>query len=43
VLPAQTQELLSQQLHSLVQASSGTLGFAAIAGLLLALWSASRG
>ena len=43
VLPAQTQELLSQQLHSLVQASSGALGFAAIAGLLLALWSASRG
>jgi hypothetical protein len=43
VLPAQTQELLSQQLHSLVQASGGALGFAAIAGLLLALWSASRG
>ena len=43
VLPAQTQELLSQQLHSLVQASNGALGFAAIAGLLLALWSASRG
>jgi membrane protein len=43
VLPAQTQELLSQELHSLVQASNATLGFAAIAGLLLALWSASRG
>jgi len=43
VLPAQTQELLSQQLHSLVEASGGALGFAAIAGLLLALWSASRG
>ena len=43
VLPAQTQELLSQQLHSLVEASSGALGFAAIVGLLLALWSASRG
>src|SRR6478735_1624925 len=43
VLPAQTKELLSQQLHSLVQASNGALGFAAVAGLLLALWSASRG
>jgi membrane protein len=37
VLPAQTQELLSQELHSLVQTSGGALGFAAIAGLLLAL------
>jgi membrane protein len=43
VLPRQTQELLSQQLHSLVEGSSGALGFAAIVGLLLALWSASRG
>ena len=43
VLPAQTQELLSQQLHGLVEASHGALGFAAIVGLLLALWSASRG
>ncbi|HEX3402311.1 MAG TPA: YihY/virulence factor BrkB family protein [Acetobacteraceae bacterium] len=43
VLPAQTQELLSQELHSLVQGSSGTLGFTAIVSLLLALWSASRG
>jgi membrane protein len=43
VLPAQTQALLSQQLHTLVEASGGALGFAAIAGLLLALWSASRG
>ena len=43
VLPTQTQELLSQQLHSLVQASNSALGFAAVFGLLLALWSASRG
>jgi membrane protein len=43
VLPAQTQDLLSQQLHGLVEASNGALGFAAIVGLLLALWSASRG
>ena len=43
ILPAQTQELLSQELHSLVAASSGALGFGAVIGILLALWSASRG
>jgi membrane protein len=43
VLPAQTQQLLSQQVHNLVQASNGALGFAATVSLLLALWSASRG
>ena len=43
ILPAQTQELLSQQLHSLVEASSGALGLGAVVGLVLALWSASRG
>jgi membrane protein len=43
VLPAQTQELLRQQLHSLIEASSGALGLGAIVGLVLALWSASRG
>lgn len=42
-LPVQTQELLSQELHNLAQAPGGTLGFTAVAGLLLALWSASRG
>ena len=34
VLPAQTQELLSQELHSLVEGSKGALGFAAIVGLV---------
>ena len=43
ILPVQTQELLSQEMHSLVEGSKGTLGAAAIIGLLLALWSASRG
>jgi len=43
VLPAQTRELLSQELHSLVASSNGALGFAAIIALLLAVWSASRG
>jgi membrane protein len=43
MLPPQGQELLSQQLHSLVEASSSQLGLGAFVGLLLALWSASRG
>ena len=43
VLPAETQDLLRQQLHSLVEASNGALGLGAIVGLILALWSASRG
>ena len=43
VLPVQTQELLSQEMHSLVEGSTGALGVAAVIGLLLALWSASRG
>lgn len=43
ILPAQTQQLLSQELHGLVQSSSIALGFTAVASLLLALWSASRG
>ena len=43
VLPTQTQELLSQEMHSLVEGSTGALGAAAVIGLLLALWSASRG
>ena len=43
ILPAQTQELLSQELHSLVATSSGALGLGAVIGILLALWSASRG
>ena len=43
VLPDEFRQLLSDQLHSLVSASSGTLGVSAVVGLLLALWSASRG
>src|SRR6201997_2508301 len=43
LLPAETQQLLNQQLHSLVEASGGALGFSAVFGILLALWSASRG
>jgi membrane protein len=43
VLPPQTLELLRQEMHNLVASSTGALGIAAIGGLLLALWSASRG
>lgn len=43
LLPEQTMQMLSQELHSLVTASTGALGFSALAGLLIALWSASRG
>jgi membrane protein len=43
VLPEQSQQLLVDELHKLVSASGGTLGVSAAVGLLLALWSASRG
>jgi len=43
ILPAQTQQLLSDEVHQLVGSSHGALGWGAAAGLLLALWTASRG
>ncbi len=43
VLPEQSQQLLVDELHKIVSASGGTLGLSAVIGLLLALWSASRG
>lgn len=43
MMPRQTQEMLSQELHQLVSASSGSLGIGVVLGMLLALWSASRG
>jgi membrane protein len=43
MLPEQSRQLLADELHQLASASGGALGFAAIFGLLLALWSASRG
>jgi len=43
ILPAQSQQLLSEQLHQLVAASGESLGVGAVFGILLALWSASRG
>jgi membrane protein len=43
VLPKQALEMLDSELHSLISASSGTLGFSAGIALVIALWSASRG
>ena len=43
VLPAETQQLLSDEVHQLVGSSHGVLGWAATAGLVIALWTASRG
>jgi membrane protein len=43
MLPDQSQQLLIDELHKLVSASNGTLGLSAGVGLVLALWSASRG
>lgn len=43
VMPDQTREMLTGELHSLASGSHGALSFGAVSGLLLALWSASRG
>jgi len=43
ILPAQTAEMIGTQLHSLVEASSKSLGISAMVALGFALWSASRG
>jgi len=43
ILPSESQQLLTQELHQLAHASGGTLGIGVIVGILFALWSASRG
>jgi membrane protein len=43
ILPDQTRQLLVGELHSLASSSHGTLGVGVAFGLVLALWSASRG
>ena len=43
VLPPQAAEVLLGQLHDLTTTDSTALGFGAVAGILLALWSASAG
>ena len=43
VRPEQTRQLLVDELHKLAAASNSMLGLSAIVGLLIAIWSASRG
>jgi membrane protein len=43
ILPEQAQQMLSEELHTLVTSSTGALGLSAILALVIALWSASRG
>ena len=43
ILPPESTAMISAELHTLVSAPHGSLGVGAVAGLLLALWSASRG
>ncbi len=43
VLPPESTQMIADQLHKLVSASSGSLAFSAVVALLFALWSASRG
>jgi membrane protein len=43
VLPPESTQMIADQLHKLVTASSGSLGVSAVVALLFALWSASRG
>jgi membrane protein len=43
VLPEQSQQMISQELHQLASASSSSLGIGAVVGVLFALWTASRG
>lgn len=43
LLPGDAQHLILSELQSLVNASGGALSFGVVVGLLIALWSASRG
>jgi membrane protein len=43
ILPPESTEVISDQLHKLVSASSGSLSVSAGVALVFALWSASRG
>lgn len=43
ILPGEMRQILGQELHQLASAPHGALTFGAALGLLLALWTASRG
>lgn len=43
MLPEQSRQMLTQELHQLATSSNSALGFGAVFALLFALWTASRG
>ncbi len=43
LLPGSSRDLISSELHQLVSASGGALSIGVVVGLLLSIWSASRG
>src|SRR5580698_84747 len=43
LLPASTVEVIGDELHQIVSASSNSLGVGAVIGILIALWSSLRG
>ena len=43
LLPGSTQSLISSELHQLVSSSGGALSIGVVIGIIIALWSASRG
>jgi membrane protein len=43
VLPEQSQQMISEELHQLASMSGGKLGVGAVISVLFALWTASRG
>ncbi|KJS42842.1 MAG: membrane protein [Rhodospirillaceae bacterium BRH_c57] len=43
MMPPEAQGILEKQMNDAAQSSSGAMGFGAIAGILFALWSASKG
>jgi membrane protein len=43
VLPEQSRQMLTQELHQLTSSSNSALSFGAVIALLFALWTASRG
>jgi membrane protein len=43
LLPASTVNVIGNELHQIVSASNNSLGFGAVVGILIALWSSLRG
>jgi membrane protein len=43
IMPESARQIIATELHQIVSASGGALGFGAVLGLVFALWTASRG